>query len=227
MASRRPQRLLHSNPVGAWAPAGFGFFCRRRSFASSRADAGRWQCHKLVTRSRRPPDRLPPLCFSATYRADVPAAKKPVFSSAVFDSRVLYGLEGGFDGRRRRPFGHAARVRRTRTRTIRRTTGPVVARGRVAGSGCAKSAFVDSHAEQQKIHIEGTEDHQGFAEHYRNEQLESYPRSPFGGDGRFDEYRCIIVRGPGWQKDTMPADLVSTGLSWGGGGRPSYENCVQ
>jgi len=86
--------------------------------------------------------------------------------------------------------------------------------------------FVDAHAEQQKIYIEGTEDNQGFALHYRNEQLESYPN--IGGEpGDFESYRCIIVRGPNWQKDTMPADLLETNLLAPGGGRPSYENCVE
>jgi prepilin-type N-terminal cleavage/methylation domain-containing protein len=87
-------------------------------------------------------------------------------------------------------------------------------------------AFVDAHAEQQKILIEGTEDNQGYGLHYRNEELESYPK--FGSeDGSFQQYQCIIVRGPGWQKDTMPGALLDTGLQWSGGGRPSYENCVQ
>lgn len=83
-------------------------------------------------------------------------------------------------------------------------------------------AFVDAHAEIQKIYIEGSEDSDGYALHYRNERLESYPD---GGD--FEQFRCIIVRGPNWQKDTMPADLIETGLIHNGGGRPSYELCVQ
>ena len=93
-------------------------------------------------------------------------------------------------------------------------------------------AFVDSHAEQQKIYVEGTEDKYGYAFHYRNEELESYPDWPACSDneqatpGSGDRYRCIIVRGPGWQKDTLPAELICTGLQWGGGGRPSYETCV-
>ncbi len=93
-------------------------------------------------------------------------------------------------------------------------------------------AFVDAHAEQQKIFIEGTEDSDGYAFHYRNEELESYPAWPAcsdgqdSSDGSGDRYRCIIVRGPGWQKDTMPAELICTGIIWGGGGRPSYETCV-
>lgn len=85
-------------------------------------------------------------------------------------------------------------------------------------------SFVDAHAEYQKIYIEGTEEN-GFAKHYRNERLSSYPS--FGGQpGDFDSNRCIIVRGDGWQKDTMPAEPIRTGLLAPGGGRPSYEGCV-
>jgi prepilin-type N-terminal cleavage/methylation domain-containing protein len=92
--------------------------------------------------------------------------------------------------------------------------------------------FVDAHAEYQKVYIEGTENNEGYANHYRNEQLESYPRWPSCSEGSgeqpgdYDQYRCIIVRGPGWQKDTMPSELLCTGLTHSGGGRPSYENCV-
>jgi len=81
-------------------------------------------------------------------------------------------------------------------------------------------AFVDAHGEFQKIFLEGTQDQDGFANHYRNEIV--FPDDPT----LQDNYRCIIVRGPGWQKDTLPADLIPTGLNWGGNGRPSYENCV-
>ncbi|RME39210.1 MAG: type II secretion system protein, partial [Planctomycetota bacterium] len=77
-------------------------------------------------------------------------------------------------------------------------------------------AFVDGHAATQKIYIEGTEDSEGYALHYRNERLDRYPdfitedgqRIP----GSFEQYQCIIVRGEGWQKDTMPAPLIPTGL---------------
>jgi hypothetical protein len=82
-------------------------------------------------------------------------------------------------------------------------------------------AFVDAHAEVQKIYIEGTEDQDGFALHYRNELI--YPE----GDSRQEYHRCIIVRGDGWQKDTLPAELINTDLWYGGSGRPSYEDCVQ
>ena len=81
-------------------------------------------------------------------------------------------------------------------------------------------AFVDAHAETQKIYIEGTEDDQGYALHYRSEKV--FPNS----DPRAMAYRCIIVRGDGWQKDTLPAEDIPTNLFYSGGGRPSYENCV-
>ena len=99
-------------------------------------------------------------------------------------------------------------------------------------------SFVDAHAERQAVYIEGTEDAEGYATHYFNEMLSSYP--PFsdcsqcdpldkecpGFDGSFESYRCIIVRGPGWQKDTLPAPFVCTGIRHTGPSRPSYEDCV-
>lgn len=95
-------------------------------------------------------------------------------------------------------------------------------------------AFVDAHAEQQKIWLEGTEDADGYAFHYRNERLSSYPTGA-GGCGnpeddvnqRHEYCRCIIVRGNGWQKDTLPAPAIATGLLSPGQGRPSYEGCVE
>lgn len=87
--------------------------------------------------------------------------------------------------------------------------------------------FVDAHAEMQKVYNEGTEDGEGYATHYRNERLESYPESlGGGGQGDYMEFQCIIVRGNGWQKDTMPAPLIATGILISGTGRPSYEGCV-
>jgi len=96
-------------------------------------------------------------------------------------------------------------------------------------------AFVDGHAETQRILIEGTEDPDGFYYHYTNEKLSFYP--PFICHNQLTDdstqidreqgYRCIIVRGAGWAKDTFPADLLETGLDWAGDGRPSYEDCVE
>lgn len=90
-------------------------------------------------------------------------------------------------------------------------------------------AFVDGHAEFQKVYIEGTEDESGFALHYMPEELANYP--PFGTcgtpqAGSFEVYQCIIVRGRGWQKDTLPASPICTGLQHDGAGRPSDEGCV-
>jgi len=96
-------------------------------------------------------------------------------------------------------------------------------------------AFVDAHAETQAIYMEGTEDEEGYANHYRNQLLPDYPDfccSPDGkpciggSPGDFEAFRCIIVRGDGWQKDTLPAPFMCTGLNWNGNGRPSYEDCV-
>lgn len=92
-------------------------------------------------------------------------------------------------------------------------------------------AFVDAHAEYQKIYIEGTEDREGYAHHYRTEQLSNYPGrygtgEPLTPAEGFEQYKCITVRGDGWQKDTLPADTIPTGLIHPGNGRPSYEGCV-
>ena len=86
-------------------------------------------------------------------------------------------------------------------------------------------AFVDGHADYQKILIEGTEQ-DGYYNHYRTERLSSYP-SFLGGGGTYEAYQCVIVRGNGWSKDTLPAELVETDLSYPGEGRASYEDCVQ
>jgi len=93
-------------------------------------------------------------------------------------------------------------------------------------------SFVDAHAETQKVYIEGTEDREGYALHYRSEYINGLPAQPGSeeipdNDTLNELYRCIIVRGDGWQKDTFPAELITTGLYWGGGGRPSYEKCVK
>jgi prepilin-type N-terminal cleavage/methylation domain-containing protein len=81
-------------------------------------------------------------------------------------------------------------------------------------------AFVDAHAETQRVLIEGTEDAEGYYQHYRNEVVYDDPE-------RNEAMRCVIVRGNGWQKDTLPAEEIYTGLNWGGGGgRPSDEACV-
>jgi len=80
--------------------------------------------------------------------------------------------------------------------------------------------YVDGHAGVRKMWIEGTEDADGYAEHYYNELV--YPDDAY----LQETHRCIIVRGDGWQKDTLPAELVPTQLWHGGNGRPSYEGCV-
>jgi prepilin-type N-terminal cleavage/methylation domain-containing protein len=88
-------------------------------------------------------------------------------------------------------------------------------------------AFVDAHAEYHQLMFPETRDEDGYYEHYRSEQLGSYPTDPNGTPGSWTYYRCIIVRGDGWQKDTLPAALVPTGLYHDGQGRPSYEGCIE
>jgi prepilin-type N-terminal cleavage/methylation domain-containing protein len=80
-------------------------------------------------------------------------------------------------------------------------------------------AFVDAHGEAQKIYNEGTEDTDGYATHYRSEII-------FDDPVQQSSWTCIIVRGDGWSKDTLPAEQILTGLLHDGDGRPSYEDCV-
>ena len=87
-------------------------------------------------------------------------------------------------------------------------------------------AFTDAHAEYQKVYIAGTEDSDGYALHYRTEHLSHYP-DYLQYTGSQSLYRCVIIRGNGWQKDTLPAGVIATGLWHSGGGRPSYEGCVE
>ncbi|MHC4696688.1 MAG: prepilin-type N-terminal cleavage/methylation domain-containing protein [Planctomycetota bacterium] len=84
-------------------------------------------------------------------------------------------------------------------------------------------AFVDGHGEMHKVLIEGTEDPEGYYLHYRNEII--YGNSQDEEDLQ-QAHRCIIVRGNGWQKDTLPAEPIETGLIWSGGARPSDEDCA-
>lgn len=81
-------------------------------------------------------------------------------------------------------------------------------------------AFVDGHAATQKVLIEGSEDANGYFNHYRTELVWS------DDENRQERNRCIIVRGPGWQKDTLPAEQIATGLQWNKQGRVSAAGCA-
>ena len=81
-------------------------------------------------------------------------------------------------------------------------------------------AFVDAHAEYQKVYVEGTEDKYGYAQHYRSEPVLA------NSEGQLHT-ACVIVRGDGWQKDTLPAEFIETGLKYTiNVRRASYEDCV-
>ena len=109
------------------------------------------------------------------------------------------------------------------TRTIRGWHGKTWTYNRVFG---------DAHAETQSVYIEGTEDADGYANHYVPEHLPFYPDWDSDADGipdvpgSFTVYSCVIIRGPGWQKDTLPDAALLTGLATPGGTRASYEDCV-
>ncbi|MFQ5414330.1 MAG: type II secretion system protein [Phycisphaerae bacterium] len=83
-------------------------------------------------------------------------------------------------------------------------------------------SFADGHAARHQIYLDGTEAENGFARHYRIETV-------FEDEAQQATQACLIVRGPGWQKDTLPSPPIDTGLGnpGGGGERPSYDDCVQ
>ena len=103
-------------------------------------------------------------------------------------------------------------------------------------------AFVDGHGATQKVYMEGTKDANGYALHYKVEVLSNYPAySPSCGEGEGKDlgggvntpqadlatvYSCVIIRGPGWQKDTLPAPLVKTGIFNAGHARGSFGGCI-
>ncbi len=86
--------------------------------------------------------------------------------------------------------------------------------------------FVDAHAETQRVYLEGTQDNDGYVEHYRSEDLGSYPPWPGYPNPDYRFYICVLVRGVGWQKDTLPSTTIETGVHHPGERRPSYEDCV-
>ena len=63
------------------------------------------------------------------------------------------------------------------------------------------ASFADAHAATIKM--------QG----YENPRLEEYPTGDLDDpDGAYDIWRCVIIRGRGWQKDTLPAPPVWTDI---------------
>lgn len=79
--------------------------------------------------------------------------------------------------------------------------------------------YVDGHAASAQVLNDGTLDAQGYSSHYLIETVFDDPEIQAN-------QRCLIIRGPGWQKDTLPAPQIVTGLIFNGSGRPSYEDCV-
>ncbi len=80
-------------------------------------------------------------------------------------------------------------------------------------------AFVDAHAATQQIIIQGTEDTDGYFQHYRVELV--FPDSI----GLQRSNTCVIVRGQGWQKDTLPAEQIEMDVVVTGTGRGTTGGC--
>ena len=80
-------------------------------------------------------------------------------------------------------------------------------------------AFVDAHAETQRVIIEGTADEHGYLEHFRHEWTPRAPRLA-------GFYRGI--RGDGWQKDTWPVfgEPLDLPLFESMDRHPYFEGCV-
>ncbi len=72
------------------------------------------------------------------------------------------------------------------------------------------ATFIDGHAEE--IHMR----------QYRMVDLLRFPEG-----ATYQGLRCIILRGEGWQIDTLPAARVLTGLNGVSGGRASYEDGLE
>mgnify|MGYP000588513530 CR=1 FL=1 len=71
-----------------------------------------------------------------------------------------------------------------------------------------QASFVDGHA--GSIRMEG---------HIQPQpQLASYPGSGGGVAGTYQQWRCVIFRGKGWQQDTLPAPTVLTEIDCGSSG---------
>lgn len=70
------------------------------------------------------------------------------------------------------------------------------------------AAFIDGHVDA--IYMRG----------YRNELV--FPENEDFQSG----FRCIIIRGEGWQLDVLPTPRVATGVLYNGDGRASYEGCL-
>ena len=75
------------------------------------------------------------------------------------------------------------------------------------------AAFVDAHVDQVRI--------RGF----ENPRIGRYPGYA-DPDAGYMHWRCVIMRGPGWQMDTLPLPPVETGMIWrsAGGAAPGRDD---
>lgn len=87
---------------------------------------------------------------------------------------------------------------------------PGIVRGWHGKDWTFNAAFLDGHA--APIHME----------RYRSDILEVLPHG-----ANWSMYRCIIIRGIDWQKDTLPAPLVETHPDFRPQQRASYEDGIE
>lgn len=88
---------------------------------------------------------------------------------------------------------------------------PGTVRGWHGSDWIFNAAFIDGHVDA--IYMRG----------FHNPDLGVYGEPA----GDFAAFRCIIVRGDGWQKDTLPAPRIESGLNASGNGRPSWEGGIE
>ena len=90
---------------------------------------------------------------------------------------------------------------------LRGTSGEIGLRGRNPLFWTFAAAFVDGHSDMI----------------YMNSHIQTRVMMD---ESLQDTYRCIIMRGEGWRKDTLPLPFVDLGIT-STNQRPSYENCVE
>jgi len=91
--------------------------------------------------------------------------------------------------------------------------GPI--RGWHGKSWMFNAAFVDGHVDS--IYMRG----------FVNAYIPYSPDPQTSVNEFYDSYRCVIIRGEGWNLDTLPAEPIRSGLEQAGSGRPSWEYGIQ
>lgn len=62
---------------------------------------------------------------------------------------------------------------------------------------------------------------------FRNSILPYSPDSMTSPEQASEQYRCVMIRGDGWQLDTLPASPIDGGIDFSFSGRPSWEHGIE